>query len=444
MTARPNTTEPGEDKKKKDIAAATGETFESFKELEAIATRLFAEIAELSADTEGVSRPAFSPKESEILGYLEAVALQYGLSVSQDRGKNYLFSLPEDEAAKQYVLVGSHIDSVPHGGNYDGLAGILAGLSCLIRARLDGTRFARPVKVIALRGEESHWFGPCYIGSKCLTGQLSKDELSSRHKKDGRPLGEHLAALGIDVDTITVGEPLMDVTGLLEYLELHIEQGPMLVEKKIPAAVVSGIRGNLRHKNIVCRGEAGHSGAVPRVYRHDPVMAFADLLSRLDESWLTIIQKGGDLVVTSGVVATNPETHSLSRIPDQVGFSLDCRSQSTAVLHEMRQLIAQEMAQIEADRKVKFIADEEIFTAPATMSTTITAELKNAMERIGLEPFIMSSGGGHDAAVFSNAGIPTGMVFVRNQNGSHNPNEAMAIEDFLVGSCIMYEYLMMS
>lgn len=442
MTARSFEKQAGVHKSKKEAVEASGDTFRSFKELGSLVTDLFAEIAQLSADTEGVSRPAFSVKESEVLGYLESVALKYGLSVSQDGGKNYLFSLAEDEAAKQYVLVGSHIDSVPHGGNYDGLAGILAGLICLIRAQLDGKRFTRAVKVIALRGEESHWFGPCYIGSKCLTGQLGESELSSRHKKDGRTLGEHLAALGVDVDTIRKGEPLMDVSGLLGYIELHIEQGPMLVEKRIPAAIVSGIRGNLRHRNILCKGEAGHSGAVPRVYRHDPVMAFADLLSRLDESWLTIIQKGGDLVLTSGVVATNPETHSLSRIPDQVGFSLDCRSQSTAVLNEMRELIGQEMVQIEADRKVKFIADEEISTAPATMSKTLTTDLKKAMERIGLEPFVMSSGGGHDAAVFSNAGIPTGMVFVRNQNGSHNPDEAMAIEDFLVGSCIIYEYLM--
>ena len=442
MTVESYKKQAGVQKSTKDAVAAKGDTFESFKELGSFVTDLFTAIAQLSADTEGVSRPAFSAKESEVLGYLETVALEYGLSVSQDGGKNYLFSLTEDEAAQQYVLVGSHIDSVPHGGNYDGLAGVLAGLLCLIRAKQDGKRFARPVKVIALRGEESHWFGPCYIGSKCLTGQLSNAELFSRHKEDGRTLEEHLAVLGIDTDAIRKGKPLMDVSDLLEYIELHIEQGPMLVEKRIPAAVVSGIRGNLRHKNIVCKGEAGHSGAVPRVYRHDPVMAFADLLSRLDESWLTIIQKGGDLVLTSGVVATNPETHSLSRIPDQVGFSLDCRSQSTAVLHEMRELIGQEMAQIEADRKVTFLVDEEISTAPAKMSETLTTELKNAMGRIGLEPFVMSSGGGHDAAVFSNAGIPAGMVFVRNQNGSHNPHEAMDIDDFLVGSSIIYEYLM--
>ncbi len=253
-----------------------------------------------------------------------------------------------------------------------------------------------------------------------------------------------MKAIGIDIDTIHKGEPLMDVNALLEYVELHIEQGPLLVEKQIPAAIVSGIRGNLRHRRIICQGEAGHSGAVPRAYRHDPVMALADLLSRLDESWLTILQKGNDLVLTSGIVSTDPETHSLSRIPEQVAFSLDSRSQSTTVLNEMRDLIHQEMTQIEIDRKVRFKLDKELRTAPAMMAKTVVTQLKQSMKRIELEPFTIPSGGGHDAAVFSNAGVPTGMVFVRNRNGSHNPEEAMDIKDFLLASGIVYEHLMRS
>src|SRR5690606_18187112 len=129
------------------------------------------------------------------------------------------------------------------------------------------------------------------------------------------------------------------------YLELHIEQGPLLIGKNIPAAIVSGIRGNFRHRNIRCVGEAGHSGAVPRAYRRDPVLAMADLLVRLDESWSTILNMGDDLVLTSGMVGTDPANHAMSRIPDEIGFSLDVRSQSAKTLDDMRRLLEAEMRQ---------------------------------------------------------------------------------------------------
>ena len=215
----------------------------------------------------------------------------------------------------------------------------------------------------------------------------------------------------------------------------------MLIGKDMPAAIVSGIRGNFRHKTVKCIGEAGHSGAVPRAFRRDPVLAMADLLSRLDESWLSILQKGDDLVLTSGVVHTDQASNAMSRIPDQVTFSLDIRSQSADVLAGMRRLLADEMAQIAKARKVRFERDTENATAPALMDPELVNALCAAMGRIGQEPLVMASGGGHDAAVFANAGVPSAMVFVRNRNGSHNPQEAMEIEDFIVGMSIIFEYL---
>src|SRR5690606_6456148 len=146
-----------------------------------------------------------------------------------------------------------------------------------------------------------------------------------------------------EMEKVRAGRPLIDLNAIEAYLELHIEQGPLLIGKDIPAAVVSGIRGNMRHRSIRCPGEAGHSGAVPRAFRRDPVLAMADLLVRLDESWSTILAKGDDLVLTSGIVATDPAKHAMSRIPDLVSFSLDIRSQSARTLDEMRMLLRAEM-----------------------------------------------------------------------------------------------------
>ncbi len=257
----------------------------------ALAAQLFDEIGSFSADTAGFSRPAYSDIETKTLHYLEEYARRAGLAVAYDEGQNAIFSLPEDAAAEKYILIGSHVDTVPNGGNFDGLAGVIAGLLCLLRARQSGQRFKKPVKVIAMRAEESAWFGPCYIASKALLGQLQDSELEARHKADGRSLGAHMADMGIDMSRVEKQLPLLDPKTVTAYLELHIEQGPLLVEKQVPAAVVSGIRGNVRYRNIRCISVPGHSGAVPRAYRKDPVLAMVDLLSRLDESWLTICKR---------------------------------------------------------------------------------------------------------------------------------------------------------
>jgi|TARA_R110001583_G_scaffold17679_2_gene71394 N-carbamoyl-L-amino-acid hydrolase len=402
---------------------------------------LFAQIATRTADTQGVSRPAYSEIETETINFLIDFARKNGLEVECDAAANALFSLPEDRDAEKYVLVGSHADSVPNGGNFDGLAGILAGLICLVRAREEGRKFARPVKVIALRGEESAWYGPCYIGSKALFGLLGANELGALHKGDQRPLSAHMADSGIDMKPVKAGQKLFDPSRLLAYVEVHIEQGPLLVNKDLPVANVSGIRGNIRHKAITCIGEAGHSGAVPRAYRRDPVLAMADLFTRLDDDWDTILQKGDDLVLTSGVVGTDPQKHAIARIPDSISFSLDVRSQDVETLDSMRDLLRAHMRIVERNRKIRFEMDDELSVAPALCDADIVAGISAAMRRLGYEDYVMPSGAGHDAAVFANNGVPTGMIFIRNRNGSHNPHEAMEMDDFMAASSVLYDYL---
>lgn len=406
-----------------------------------IAGALFDIIATRTADVEGVSRPAFSEIETRTLALLVDFARDQGFDAWYDKGGNANFCLPGHREAERFTVIGSHVDSVPFGGNYDGLAGVVAGLICLVRASSDRVSTIRPLHVLAMRGEESAWFGPCYIGSKALTGRLAASELAARHKGDGRTLREHMADVGIPMEEVGAGEPLIDLSRIEAYLELHIEQGPLLIGKNIPAAIVSGIRGNIRHRAIRCLGEAGHSGAVPRAFRRDPVLAMADLLGRLDESWSTILHKGDDLVLTSGIVGTDPERHAMSRIPDEITFSLDVRSQSAATLDEMRTLLSDEMGQVERDRKVRFELDEELYSQPALCDPSLVEGLEAAMERAGQSPFVMPSGGGHDAAVFGAAGVPSAMVFVRNRNGSHNPKEAMDLPDFVAAVDILYEFL---
>ena len=177
-----------------------------------IAGALFDVIATRTADVEGVSRPAFSEVETRTLAMLVDFARDQGFDAWYDAGGNANFCLPGHRDADRFTVVGSHVDSVPFGGNFDGLAGVVAGLICLVRASGDETSKIKPLHVLAMRGEESAWFGPCYIGSKALTGRLAASELAARHKGDGRSLDEHMADIGIPMNEVRGGKPLIDLS----------------------------------------------------------------------------------------------------------------------------------------------------------------------------------------------------------------------------------------
>lgn len=231
--------------------------------------------------------------------------------------------------------------------------------------------------------------------------------------------------------------PLFDKALVKAYLELHIEQGPVMVARKLPLAVVSGIRGNVRHNTIRCLGDAQHSGVVPRWLRRDAMFAVADLIMRLDEHWRVLLERGTDLVVTTGVVSTDPAEHSISRIPGQVSFSFEARSKSNDTLEAFYQLMRAEVAAISRERGVRFEFDRRLLSEPATMDERLCGLLSRACSAQGTPHEVIPSGAGHDASLFANAGIPSAMLFVRNQHGSHNPHEAMELDDFMRGVDVM-------
>ena len=227
------------------------------------------------------------------------------------------------------------------------------------------------------------------------------------------------------MEAIRTGQTLFDPSLVRAFLELHIEQGPVMVARQLPVAFVSGIRGNIRHNGIQCIGASGHSGAVPRWLRRDAMFA--------DEHWSDLLERGTDLVVTTGMVSTNAAEHATSRIPGQVRFSFEVRSKSIDTLEAFYQLMRAECKAIGRERQVRFEFDRRLITDPATMDP----QLCQLLSKVGAErayPFeVIASGAGHDASMFANAGIPSGMIFVRNQHGSHNPDEAMDIDDFMCG-----------
>jgi len=289
-----------------------------------------------------------------------------------------------------------------------------------------------------MRGEESAWYGKAYMGSLGLIGGLTPEDLTLKHRDTGETLGETMARRGIPVDRVARGEALMNLAEIAAYLEVHIEQGPVMVAREWPVAAVTGIRGNIRHNRVVCHGETGHSGAVPRWLRKDAVIAVADLVARLDEHWRVLQQMGLDLVMTFGIVSTDPASHAVSVIPGEAVFSFEVRSQNGNTLEQFYNLMRDECIEIEKARGVAFRFDRKLVSNPATMAADWVQRFTESGMAVGLKVEPIASGAGHDAAVFANAGVPAAMLFVRNEHGSHNPHEAMDMADFMLAVDVLH------
>ncbi len=408
--------------------------------LRPLAVALFQAMRDTDFDGIGISRPSYDTGETRALQRIADIAAHEGLAVWWDATASLVVDLPGRHPGP-WVATGSHLDSVPQGGNYDGAAGVIAGLLALIAFRRAGLVPPRPVRLFGIRAEESAWFGRCYLGSLAMTGGLTAADLDRPHRNTGRPLADYMAAAGADMARIRRGDRLIDPADYIAFIEVHIEQGPFLESQGVPVGIVTGIRGNIRHHAVVCHGEAGHSGAVPRALRHDAVLAMAALMAQTDEQWQSELERGGDLVVTFGMVATDPDKHAMSRIPDEVRFSVDLRSQSRSTLETVYAALRAGADRIGRERGVRFAFDPPVLSPPGIVAGRLVDHLSGLCDRLALPHRRLPSGGGHDAAVFAEAGIPTGMIFVRNQNGSHNPDEAMAIDDLMAATTVLFQFL---
>ena len=406
-----------------------------------LAHELLNKLREASFDGVGITRESYGESETQAMQLLADVARAESLDVDYDAAANLVISLPGADVDKPFVACGSHLDSVPEGGNYDGAAGVIAGLLTLVSLRRQGIVPPRTIKVYALRGEESAWFGQAYMGSRALLGAFSAQDFELPHRSTGNTLKSYMSAAGADVERIAKGCPLLAIDNVGCYFELHIEQGPVMVARNIPVGIVTGIRGNYRHPAASCVGEAAHSGAVPRWLRKDAVFAFSEFVMRLDRHWQALLEQGQDLVVTVGVANTNPAEHAMSRVPGHLAFALEFRSESAELLADFEELTRAEAVGIARLRGVRFELGEPRRTAPATMAIELVELLSGICTAQGTSYERMPSGAGHDAAVFANHGIPSAMIFVRNEHGSHNPDEAMTMDDYFLGLDVLAQAL---
>ncbi|MEO8303690.1 MAG: hydantoinase/carbamoylase family amidase [Betaproteobacteria bacterium] len=406
------------------------------------AAELFAELRTLSADGEGVTREAYGPRETAAQEVIARFARNEGLDVARDGASNLVVALRGSEDDGRFLAVGSHLDSVPFGGNYDGAAGVVAGLLALVMLRRSSVTPPRSVRLFALRAEESAWFGKSWIGAHAMLGMLRDADLAQRRADTGRALVDHLRDVGADVAALSTRTPLVSREAVAAFVEVHIEQGPVLEARRVPLGIVTSIYGNLRHRRIVCRGEAAHAGATPRELRRDAAVAAADFIVRLDARWAEWLAAGRHITVTHGVVGTDPREHAISRVAGAVDLSLEIRAEDAQTLRAFHELAREEAIQVSAARGVAFDFDDPIVNAPAAMEAAWVDRLEALCREERIACLRMPSGAGHDAAVFAQAGIPTAMLFIRNQFGSHNPREAMGLTDFSLALRVLVRALL--
>jgi N-carbamoyl-L-amino-acid hydrolase len=393
------------------------------------ARQLLDRIAADSADPPGVTRAAYQEGERLAFARVAEAAKDWADDIRFDAAGNQFVRLAGEDGGGA-IEIGSHLDSVPHGGNFDGAAGVVLGLALQSALAAAARRPPFDLVVVCLRAEESCWFPHSYIGSKTALGALGPAALDVRHSRTGRTLAEHMLQEGFDPAAVRRGERLIEPQKIVAHIEPHIEQGPLLLSENLPLGIVTGIRGSFRYRSVRLIGDYAHSGATPRHLRRDAVVAAARLVAAMEALWDELEKAGRDVAVTFGEFGTDPASHSFSKVAGEVRLSIDVRSQDSDTLDGVRRRLEEAAEAIARETGVAVELGAISGAAPASMSRPLNDMLAEACGAAHAPFRFLPSGAGHDAATYAQAGVPTAMLFIRSENGSHNPAERMDMADF--------------
>lgn len=406
----------------------------------AYAQALFDQLRRDGLDEPGVSRDPYGAGEQRAHATIHEAARALGLTIDQDGAANLYMTLPGQDRTAPRLVIGSHLDSVPHGGNFDGAAGVVAGLAAVKALKQLGISPVCDITVMGIRAEESIWFQVSYVGSRAALGNLPDGSLDVTRVDTGRSLSDHIRECGGDPAWIKARQRYFEPSRVRAYLELHIEQAPSLVEAGRPVAICTGIPGNFRYPNARIEGSHDHVG-LPRRFRRDAAMAGADFAMAMDALWADYDARGIPMACTIGRFYTDPKAHGMTIVPGSFHFSLDVRAYDETVLAELDAKVDGIIDQIAERRNVVFYRGPKTGAAVGSVDARIKAGLEQAAAALGIQPMQIGSPASHDAAAFAEAGVPMGMIFVRNENGSHNPAEAMTIDDFLDGASVLTQWV---
>ena len=380
--------------------------------------RRMTELARIGGDGTAVSRLGLSVDEQRARDLVGGWLSAKGAIVRRDAAANVFARFGDDG---ETILVGSHLDSVPEGGRFDGALGVLCAVEALESLVEAKTKLRRPVEVVAWADEEGARFGVGLFGSTAVFGRLGRG-VGDRRDRDGVSIADALRALGERGDPAAARR---DPTEIAAYLELHIEQGPRLDAAGLPLGVVSDIVG-IYHARVTIRGRADHAGATVMTARADALAAASEIVLAVER----IARGRSDSVGTVGEIRVRPGAKNV--VPGECVFSLDLRA---ARDHDglVREVLAA-VTSIASARAVEASVDELARVPVTALDPGIRDVLKRATRSVGVDAPELVSGAGHDAQNPALSGVPTGMIFVRSTGGSHTPREFASVDDAALGA----------
>ena len=378
----------------------------------------------------GLTRLAFSKEDLEARKFLINLIEKNGFKLKIDNVGN-IYAIYDDgcKVGAKPVCVGSHIDSVPNGGFYDGTLGVMAGLEALTAIKEAGIKLKRPLWLINFSCEESSRFKTATIGSKIISGKLSQQRLHELKDEDGISLFEAMSAAGFKPQNLD--EAILKENSLHAYLELHIEQGPVLERSAISVGVVSGIAAPIRFE-ITIQGKADHSGATPMNMRSDALLAASHIIIAANK----FAKNKKTAVATVGYVHAKPGV--LNVVPGEARLGVDLRDIDKASLEELNLELRNFVGELSRELKFSYEIRELSSDEPVKLSEHAINLLEDEAKKLGIKTLTLPSGAGHDAMNLTKLANSVGMLFIPCIDGiSHNTKEAINFKDAVSATKIL-------
>ena len=386
-------------------------------------------------DHGSVTRLVFSIKELRSRQFLIHQMQEIGLQVHIDRIGNIFGRLDGTNAKSAALLVGSHLDTVVHGGRFDGTLGVIAALEAVRILKEQKIVLLSPVEVVCFVGEESSRFGYSTLGSSLVAGEVQGKDLAHAADAQGIKLEDILASMGIYRNHL----PSMrrDPSTIKAYLELHIEQGPILEAKKKPIGIVTSIAAPTRFR-VVFTGQANHSGTTPMEMRRDALVAASELIVAVEKICRKYSHmKKGRVVGTVGAMKIEPGI--INAIPGKAELSVDVRSITANAKRRVVRLVQARIREIARRRKIRAEILPLREECPVLLDKRLIRLLQACCKSRSITYEIMPSGAGHDAMQMAKV-TPAAMLFIPSRRGiSHSPLEWSEPEDICLGAQLLLD-----
>ncbi|HET7636776.1 MAG TPA: Zn-dependent hydrolase [Candidatus Limnocylindria bacterium] len=385
-------------------------------------------IAAIGADPSGIgiSRVGFSQAERDAHALVSGWLRERGLSIRTDAIGNTIAERPGTDPSLPAIGFGSHLDSVPHGGRFDGIVGVVGAVELIHLLSESGRKTAHPLRVVIFAGEEGARFGEPCVGSKAVAGHLANRDLNLMRDAKGISLAEAMTAIGLDPNRIR--ETHWRPADWACFVELHIEQARALEEQGVPIGIVDIVSGSTRLR-IDIAGRADHSGGTPMSMRSDALATAAEVVLAAEALAKEPQHRGARLTV--GRLDNFP--NSITTIPGRVVMTVDVRDVDSDRQRMLAAQVVQRLRSAAERRGVRYEVQVIADTSPAVIPIWIREAIARACDETGLEFRVMTSGAGHDSQVINQI-IPAGMIFVPSKDGlSHVPEEWTSALDIARG-----------